>query len=106
MVKTRNFARVIRRELAANTRLRLSVEKERLNSAIARSIYDARTEAGLTQKKLAELIGSHQSVIARLEDADYRGHSLTMLERIGAALGRRLTVGFEPLRKKKATSSG
>ena len=34
------------------------------------------------QKKLAKLVGTTQSVIARLEDADYQGHSLNMLGRI------------------------
>ena len=33
----------------------------------------------LPQKELAELIGTTQSVISRLEDADYEGHSLSML---------------------------
>ena len=43
---------------------------------------NARTEAGLSQKELAEMIGTTQSVISRLEDADYEGHSLSMLSRI------------------------
>ena len=49
-------------------------------------IYDARTSAGLSQSEPAQLIGSKQPVIARLEDADYEGHSLTMLQRLAAAL--------------------
>lgn len=57
-------------------------------------IYDARTAAGLTQKALADLIGTDQSVISRLEDADYEGHSLTMLRRIASALGKRLDIRF------------
>lgn len=96
MAKTRDFARVVRRQLVANARLRAAVEKERLSAAIATLIVDARSDAGLTQRELADLVGTHQSVIARLEDADYGGHSLTMLGRIAAALGRTLTVRFEP----------
>ena len=71
-----------------------SIEAERLNAEIARLIFDLRTEAGLSQQELAELIGTTQSVISRLEDSDYQGHSLTMLTRIAAALGRRLTVAI------------
>jgi ribosome-binding protein aMBF1 (putative translation factor) len=65
-------------------------ERERLN--VAQVIYDARTSAGLTQRQLAELIGTRQSVISRLEDADYAGHSLQMLERIARALDLELRV--------------
>jgi hypothetical protein len=39
---------------------------------------------------------SKQPVIARLEDADYEGHSLTMLQRIAAALEQRLEVKVVP----------
>jgi ribosome-binding protein aMBF1 (putative translation factor) len=35
-----------------------------------------RQEAGLSQAELAERVGTTQSVISRLEDADYQGHSL------------------------------
>lgn len=72
--------------------------EERSNAAIARQIYMLRTRRGLTQKQLAELIGTKQPVIARLEDADYRGHSLAMLYRIGAALGCSVSVEFVPRR--------
>jgi ribosome-binding protein aMBF1 (putative translation factor) len=63
---------------------------------VAQTIYDARTKAGLSQSELAALIGSKQPVIARLEDADYEGHSLTMLQRIAAALEQRLELRFVP----------
>jgi ribosome-binding protein aMBF1 (putative translation factor) len=102
MTKTRDLARIIRRQLADDPRLRAAVEKERLNTAIAALIYESRTQAGLTQKELADLVGTHQSVIARLEDADYRGHSLGMLGRIATALGRQLTVSLKPMSKLKA----
>jgi len=69
-------------------------EGERLN--VAQVVFDARTRAGLTQKQLAELIGTRQSVISRLEDADYEGHSLRMLERIAHALDLELRVEMVP----------
>jgi len=59
---------------------------------IAQMIYDARIQAGLTQEQLAKRVGTKQPVIARLEDADYEGHSLTMLQRIAKALNRTLHV--------------
>lgn len=72
-----------------------SLQIERINADVAQKIYDLRKEAGLTQKELAKLVGTTQSVISRLEDADYEGHSLTMLSRIAYALKRRLTIQID-----------
>ena len=47
-------------------------------------------------EQLAELIGTKQPDIARLEDADYQGHSLTMLHRIATALNQRLEIVIPP----------
>ncbi len=74
---------------------RAAIEGERVKGDVAQMIYDLRTEAGLTQKQLAELIETTQSVVSRLEDADYEGHSLTMLRRIAKALDKKLTVRIE-----------
>ena len=81
--------------------LRKRIAEEKLNIHVARMIYDARRRAGLTQKQVAELVGTKQQVIARLEDADYEGHSLSMLQRIAAALGRRLELSMTPIRRRR-----
>ena len=65
-----------------------------VNAEVAQLIHDVRSKAKLTQKQLAELVGTTQSAIARLEDADYEGHSLSMLQRIAAAVNKRLEVRF------------
>ncbi len=65
-----------------------SLEEERANLDIACKVHDLRKEAGLTQKKLANLVKTTPSVISRLENADYNGHSLPMFKRIAAACGR------------------
>jgi ribosome-binding protein aMBF1 (putative translation factor) len=75
-----------------------------LNAQIAQEIYALRTKAGLTQKRLADLVKTTDSVISRLEDADYAGHSLKMLQRISAALNRRLEIHFVPLRGRRRTA--
>lgn len=72
------------------------LEIERVNLDVAQLIYDQRTRAGLTQDELAELIGTTQSVISRLEDADYEEDSLSMLQRIAEALNQKLTVAMIP----------
>ena len=72
------------------------LEKARADDQVARKIVELRTRAGLTQRQLAKLVGTTASVICRLEDADYEGHSLAMLNRIAAALNRRVEIRFVP----------
>ena len=72
------------------------MEEHKLSSRIAEMILAARTSARLTQAGLAERVGTTQNVISRLEDADYEGHSLSMLQRIAEALGMRLDVTWTP----------
>ena len=69
---------------------------------VAQMIYDARTSAGLTQRQLADAVGTTQSVISQLEDADYEGHSLTMLRRIAAALHSKLEIRLVPEKAQTA----
>jgi len=78
--------------IAGSPEREVALEGERVNAKVARLIFDYREEAGLTQKQLAELIGTTQSVISRLEDADYNGHSLTILNKIAQALNRKLAI--------------
>src|SRR5271154_1658061 len=74
------------------------LEQIRADDAVARKIYDLRTKAGLSQRQLAKLVGTTASAICRLEDADYEGHSMAMLNRIAAALDKRVEIRFVPLR--------
>jgi ribosome-binding protein aMBF1 (putative translation factor) len=62
---------------------------------LALLVLEMREEAGLTQAGLAKRVGTTQSVIARLEDAEYTGHSLLMLERIAEACGVALKLHAE-----------
>lgn len=78
-----------------------SLEEERANAQIARKIYELRKKAGLTQRELAKRVGTSASAICRLEDADYEGHSLAMLQRIAAALNQRTEIRFVPIKKRK-----
>ncbi|SRR5258708_1107122 len=78
-----------------------ALEEERANSEVGRQIYLLRTKAGLSQRELAKLVGTTGSVICRLEDADYEGHSLAMLRRIAAALKKQVEIRFVAKRGKK-----
>lgn len=76
-------------------------EEEVINAEIARKIYVLRTKAGLTQQELAARVGTTKSAICRLEDADYDGHSLSMLKRIAEALDKRVQIRFVSAKKLK-----
>ena len=62
---------------------------------LALLVREMREGARLTQTELAERAGTTQSVIARLEDAEYTGHSLKMLERVAAVCGVALKLHAE-----------
>lgn len=73
-------------------RRRRAIDKEKKNIEIAQQIYDLRTQANLTQKDLAKKVGTTQSAICRLENADYGRQSLRMLERIAEVMHCRVEV--------------
>jgi ribosome-binding protein aMBF1 (putative translation factor) len=105
MAKTKNALKILDGVTGDDPQLRELIEEETLNAHVARLIYEARTAAGLTQRQLADLVGTKQPDIARLEDADYQGHSLTMLHRIATALNQRLQIDFAPAAPKDRSAS-
>jgi ribosome-binding protein aMBF1 (putative translation factor) len=92
--KTKDALELIARDVGKDPAFRARVEEEKFHAQIARVVLEARTAAGLTQQELADLAGTTQPVIARLESADYEGHSLRMLRRIASALNRHLEIRF------------
>jgi transcriptional regulator with XRE-family HTH domain len=97
MAKTNDAIEIIKHRYIKNDPARQDLMREMsLNTQVSQLIYDARKRAGLTQKQLADLVQTQQSVIARLEDADYEGHSLTMLQRISDALGQKIEITMVP----------
>jgi len=97
--KTANAIDILRRRYVGGNADKLAeLEGIRADNAVARKIYDLRNKAGLSQRALAKLVGTSASAICRLEDADYEGHSLAMLNRIASALDRRVEIRFVPLR--------
>lgn len=95
--KTTDAVRILhRRYIGEDVQRQASLEQERGSAEVARTIYELREQAGLSQKELAERVETTQSVISRLEDADYEGHSLSMLNRIAKALNQQITVVVRP----------
>ena len=97
MKKTTDAVEIMKDMIDDDPQLQQMYDEATVNAHVAQLIYDARTSAGLSQTKLAKLIGTTQSVISRLEDADYEGHSLSMLSRIAQALGREVKIDLVPI---------
>jgi ribosome-binding protein aMBF1 (putative translation factor) len=100
--KTRDALKILDRMIPDDPVAQSQVAEAELNARVAQMIYNARTNANLTQAELADMVGTTQSVISRLEDADYDGHSLTMLQRIATALHTRLEIRFAAAPKRLA----
>jgi ribosome-binding protein aMBF1 (putative translation factor) len=96
MAKIYDAVEIIKRQIGIDLDHDPEVLKIVEDFQIAQLIYDAREEAGITQRQLAEKVGTTQSVISQLESAEYKGHSLTMLRRIAAALNRRVEIRLAP----------
>jgi len=90
--RTSSATRILNRITGQDASLREAIEAQKLHAAVAEMILAARELSGLTQTQLAKLVGTTQSVISRLEDADYEGHSLSMLRRVAAALDHRVEL--------------
>jgi DNA-binding XRE family transcriptional regulator len=89
-----------RRYYAGRPERLAALEEARANDSVARKLTILRLQAGLTQRQLAKLVGTTASVICRLENADYEGHSLAMLQRIADALNQRVEIRFLPATKR------
>lgn len=71
-------------------------EKERLYPEVGAALLKARREAGMTQDALASASGVSRITIARIEQA-HINPSFRTLEALAHGMGRRLTIGFEPM---------
>jgi len=96
---TTDATKILARIAGNDPKRQQAFEEEVANREVAHKIYHLREDAGLSQAELARRVGTTQSVISRLEDADYDGHSLAMLNRIAEAMERRVEIRF--LKKRR-----
>lgn len=76
---------------AASAEARAGIEQD---LDLGQLIYDLRTEAGLSQRELAERMGTTQSVISRLEEGGGARNRIDTLARVATALNRHLVMSF------------
>ena len=99
--KTTDAIEILNRRYGKTKKAKIAMEEARASADIARRIYELRNDAGLTQAELAKLVGTARTVITRLEDDDYAGHSLSMLRRVAAAVNKRVEIRFVTIRAPK-----
>ena len=64
----------------------------RFDLDLGQLIYDLRTDAGLSQRELAERMGTTQSAISRLEEGGGAKNRIDTLARVATALDRHLVL--------------
>lgn len=69
---------------------------------IAIQLAALRRKSGMSQKELAERVGTSQQQISRLESPSYEGHSLSMLRRVAEVLGATVNVELKMKRLQKS----
>ena len=77
----------LRDDLLQDNELRREHDRLEEGFQLAKEVIALRIASNLTQKQLAERMGTSQPAIARLESGNYRNLSLAFLRRLGDALG-------------------
>jgi len=86
--------KTFKKELLKDPKFRKAYAESELEYQISRAIIKARVQKGYTQKDLADLLNTKQSVISRLESARTTP-SLSFLKKLAQALNTSLTVQFK-----------
>jgi len=92
MKKTTDALKIINNLIGKDSQMQQMITESYLNAQVGQLIYDARERAGLTQKQLAETIDVDESTIDDLEEADYEGNVLIMLQKIAVVLRQRIKI--------------
>lgn len=90
-----NAVEILSQRANQDPRLQAAYIEEKRKYHIACKIRECRMQKKLTQKQLAKLIGTTQSVISRLENAEYTSHSLKILKKISEVTHEPLHAFFE-----------
>lgn len=83
----------LKKELLKDEKIKEAYERLGPEFAVIEIIIRKRVEKGLTQKELAERIGTKQSAIARLESGTYNPN-LSFLQKVSEALDAKLKISL------------
>ncbi len=84
------------KELLKDPEFKKEYERLQPEFAVISAMIEARIKRGLTQKELANRIGTKQSVISRLESGK-ANPSILFLKKLAQALNSTLQIRFTPL---------
>lgn len=82
-----------KKQALKNPKIRAEYERLQPEFALINEVLRARSEKGITQKDLAEKVGTKQSVISRLESGR-ANPSVAFLKRLAQALNSHLEIRF------------
>jgi len=69
-------------------------KEERQALKLAMKVVKLREKKGLSQQQLANLMGTSQQAISRIESGEYEGFTLKTLEKLAEATGTQLKIDF------------
>ncbi len=81
--------------LATNSAFRAEFERAKLASAVALAVFTYRTDRGLSQRALADMLGMRQPQVARIEAGEVNP-TMDTLTRLSKALGLHVTIDITP----------
>lgn len=82
-----------KKELLANPEVKSLYDALEPQQQVTRRLIELRLNNGLTQKQLAEKLGTKQSEIARIESGN-RNLTINTLQKIALATGTKLQITF------------
>jgi len=83
----------VKNHILQSPEVKAEYDKLKILYDIKREIIKLRLDQGLSQKELADKVGTKQSAISRLESGEYNP-SVEFLNKVANALGKELEVKF------------
>ena len=96
IIRLESISQHIEEEYRKSRDFRKSYDEEVIRLKIAYKITQLRKSRHLTQRELAEKVGTTQQNISRLEDLENTQISLHTLAKLAAALNARLSIDLIP----------
>lgn len=85
----------LHRKWVKNPKYRKAFEELKPEFELAQALIEARAEAGLTQKEVADRMKTSQAAIARMESGRSMA-STTTLQKYASAVGKQLRISLIP----------